>query len=417
MSNIRPFKAIHYNTEKLKDLSKLVSPPYDIISEEEQGVLQSTSQYNFTHIDLPAEGPGDDKYSRARKIFDDWQAKGILVQDETPAFYFYRQEYKMMGQKYSRFGFIGALELSNEGESKIYPHENTHAHAVDDRFKLTKALAAQLSCIFVCFCDRQKVVENIFNKKVYMTAPMIEAQDIEGASHKLWKVSDPALIKEIQEAMKGEQIFIADGHHRFKMAGEYRNMRLSKEPNAKGDAPYNYVMTYFTNIDSKDLKIFPMHRIIKSMPKSMANIEEFFRIDKIKDKDDLLVILAQAGKNENAFGLYTREGIKLFRLKNKMLIDSVVKEGSKDYKMLDAVILKYFVFDKIGIKSDDILYTKDMDSAIRSVDKHETDAVFILNPVKVSQLKAIALNGEKMPPKTTYFYPKVLSGLTVYKID
>jgi uncharacterized protein (DUF1015 family) len=159
-----------------------------------------------------------------------------------------------------------------------------------------------------------------------------------------------------------------------------------------------------------------MHRIVKGLSDNLDFLEEFFRIDNIKTKEELLILLARAGRNEHAFGLYTRDGIKLLRLKNRLLIEKFVKEGSKEYKSLDAAILKSFVFDRVGIKSDDILYTKSIDDVTGMVDDFQADAGFIMNPVTIAQLRSIALNGERMPPKTTYFYPKVLSGLTVYKM-
>jgi uncharacterized protein (DUF1015 family) len=170
-------------------------------------------------------------------------------------------------------------------------------------------------------------------------------------------------------------------------------------------------------MDSRDLQIFPMHRIVKKFPSNLSFLEEHFRMDRIKTKEDLLVLLARAGQNEHAFGLYTGDGTWLLRLKNKMLIDKVVTEGSKEYKRLDATILKYFVFDPIGVSSEDIIYTKDMHDIVTMVDEGRAKAGFVMNPVRIQQLKEIALNGEKMPPKTTYFYPKLLSGLTVSKFD
>ncbi|MBZ0165196.1 MAG: hypothetical protein K8I00_00215, partial [Candidatus Omnitrophica bacterium] len=159
------------------------------------------------------------------------------------------------------------------------------------------------------------------------------------------------------------------------------------------------------------------HRIIRKISKKMDFIDEYFRIDKVKNANELHILLAKAGMNEHAFGLYARDGIKLLRLKNKLMINEFIKKGSKELRSLDANILKYFVLDKLGVKSDDIIYTKDIQDVTAMVDDGSADAGFILNAVKISQLKDIALNGEKMPPKTTYFYPKVLSGLTVYRID
>ena len=420
MANIKPFKAVYYNSKKVKNVSKVVSPPYDVISPEEQDELHELSPYNFTHIDFGKDAPNDDKannkYTRAKNIYAQWLKKGILLQDEKPCIYFYKQDYKIMGQKHSRMGFISLMELENEEETKVYPHENTHSKAIDDRLRLCESLKSHLSSIFVCYSDRHRKIGKIFNKNVLVTQPMIDVEDNDKVHHKLWRLDNPGLIKEINDSLSGQHLFIADGHHRYKVATEYRAKRLSRITNSTGQEPFNYVMTYFTNMDSRDLQIFPMHRIVKGLPDNLDFLEEFFRIDKIKKKEEFLILLARAGRNEHAFGLYTREGIKLLRLKNRLLIEKFVKEGSKEYKSLDAAILKSFVFDRVGIKSDDILYTKNINEVTERVNEFRVDAGFIMNPVKITQLRAIALNGERMPPKTTYFYPKVLSGLTVYKM-
>ncbi|MDZ4242614.1 MAG: DUF1015 family protein, partial [Candidatus Omnitrophota bacterium] len=241
--------------------------------------------------------------------------------------------------------------------------------------------------------------------------------DEDGVRHMIWRLDDPVRIQPIVNTMEGQHLFIADGHHRYEVAKEYRRGKIAKIEKPTGQEPFNFVMTYFTNIDSKDLKIFSIHRIIKKLPKKLDFLEEFFRVDKIKSKEDLAILLAKAGQNEHAIGFYTREGCRLLRLKNKLLIDQYVTEGSREYRRLDATILKYFILDKVGVASEDIIYTKDLNEAIGTVDAKKADASFILNPVKIQQLKAIALNGERMPPKTTYFYPKVLSGLTVHKME
>ena len=421
MPQIKPFKAVYYNSRKIKDMGKVVSPPYDVISTEEQEYLHNLSPYNFTHIDFGKDASNDDKinnkYTRAKKIYSEWFEKDILLKDSKPSIYFYKQDYKIMGQKHSRMGFVSLLELENEGESKVYPHENTHAEAIDDRLKLCEALKSNLSSIFVCYSDKDRKVEKIFNKHILTTEPIIDVEDNAKVHHKLWRLDDPSLIKEVSVTLSDRQLFIADGHHRYKVAKEYQSRRLARMTNPSGQEAFNYVMTYFTNIDSRGLQIFPMHRIIKHLPKNIKFLEEFFRIDKINKKEDLPILLGRAGRNEHAFGLYMRGEIKLLRLKNRLLVEKHVKKGSKEYKALDATILKTFIFDRIGIKSDDIIYTKDADLVMSMVDENLADAGFMMNPVKISELRAIALNGERMPPKTTYFYPKVLSGLTVYKMD
>ncbi len=421
MPQIKPFKAVYYNSRKIKDMGKVVSPPYDVISTEEQEYLHNLSPYNFTHIDFGKDASNDDKinnkYTRAKKIYSEWFEKDVLLKDNKPSIYFYKQDYKIMGQKHSRMGFVSLLELENEDESKVYPHENTHAKAIDDRLKLCEALKSNLSSIFVCYSDKDRKVEKIFNKHILTTEPIIDVEDNAKVHHKLWRLDDPSLIKEVSVALSDRQLFIADGHHRYKVAKEYQSRRLARMTNPSGQEAFNYVMTYFTNIDSRGLQIFPMHRIIKHLPKNIKFLEEFFRIDKINKKEDLPILLGRAGRNEHAFGLYMRGEIKLLRLKNRLLVEKHVKKGSKEYKALDATILKTFIFDRIGIKSDDIIYTKDADLVMSMVDENRADAGFMMNPVKISELRAIALNGERMPPKTTYFYPKVLSGLTVYKMD
>lgn len=418
MSSIKPFQAIRYNTEKIKDLGKVMCPPYDVISPEEREEFAARSLNNFVHIILPKDTPEEDRYKRAKRIFSEWRNNSILIQDEKPAIYFYKQEYKALGQRYSRLGFISLMHLSDGEESKVKPHENTHAHAVEDRFKLWRNLNADLSCIFVCYSDRQKKIEKIFTKKVLAQQPLVDIVDDDGVGHRLWRLDDMALINEINASIGDQHLFIADGHHRYRVAQELRRQKLAKmTQKPTGDEPFNYVMTYFTNMDSRDLQILPMHRIVKSFPSDLNALEEYFRIDRLPNKGELLIPLARAGKNEHAFGLYTKGGVRLLRLRNKLLVDKFIKEGSKDYKHLDATILKHFVFDKAGIRSEDIIYTKDFDEVISMVDQGQAAAGFIMNPVQITQLQAIALNGEKMPPKTTYFYPKVLSGLTVYTMD
>jgi len=420
MSKIRPFKAVTYNLKKVHDLSKLVCPPYDVISDDEALFLRNMSPHNFIHLLLAKDKKGDNKdnnkYTRARDLYNQWIDKGILTQDKTPGIYFYKQEYTFLGQRRKRVGFISLMELQDESDSNVFPHENTHSAAVDDRLQLWQSLDANLSCIFVCYSDKQRKIEKIFTRDVLSSSPILELTDKDNIKHILWKLEDEHLIKEMNSTIAGQHLFIADGHHRYKVAMAYRQIRMARKKNISGEEPFNYVMTYFTNIDSKDLQIFPIHRIVKRLPKRLDFLEDLFRIDKIKHKNDLAVMLARAGRNEHAFGLYSREGIRLLRLKNKMLINKYVDNGSVDYKSLDATILKYFIFDRIGVRSDDIIYTENIDEAAAMVDNGQADVCFIMNPVKISQLKAIALNGERMPPKTTYFYPKVLSGLTVYKM-
>ena len=420
MTEIKPFQGIHYNPDKIANPSKVMCPPYDVISSAQQDGFHTRNEYNFIRLEYPKDKPGDNannnKYTRAKEILDQWLQSGVLVQDEKPSIYYYRQEYKVQGERHSRLGFIAAMKIQDAKDSKIFPHENTHAAAKEDRFKLWMSVEANLSPIFVCFSDKERKVEKIFMTHLAVTKPLFDVTDDDGVKHVFWKLDDPKLVSQIVGTLANQQLFIADGHHRYEVSCEIRRQKMAQAGKTTGSEPFNYVMTYFTNIDSKDLKIFPMHRIVKKLPGDLSFLEEFFRMDKIKSKDELMVMLAKAGQNEHAFGLYTKDGHILMRLKNKALIDKTITEGSREYRRLDATILKYFVFDKLGVKSEDIIYTKDSVEVFTKVDEGIAEAGFIMNPVKISQLKAVALGGEKMPPKTTYFYPKVLSGLTSHRI-
>lgn len=420
MLEIKPFRAVYYNQEKVGDLSRVVCPPYDVISPQQQEDYYNESEYNFIRIMLGKETPEDDrgnnKYTRAKKTFEQWLREGILKEDDRPCIYCYQEEYTILGEKYHRLGVISLMKLQEGKDSKIFPHENTHSKAREDRFKLWRTLSSNLSSIFVCFSDREKKIDQILRRDVMGQEPFINIVDKDGVRHMLWRLEDPKLIQRVVDILSNQQLFIADGHHRYEVAQQYQKSKLSGVENSNGQEPCNYVMTYFTNMDSKSLKIFPVHRVVKDFPEDVSFLEELFRIDKIKSKEELALFLARAGRNEHAFGLYLKGGMRLLRLKNKLLIDKHITEGSKAYRRLDATILKYFVLDRVGVKSEDIIYTKDLNEATSYVDQGRARATFIMNPVKVQELREIALNGERMPPKTTYFYPKVLSGLTVYKM-
>src|SRR3989338_8535393 len=312
MTHIKPFKAVHYNPAKIDDFSKVVCPPYDVISKDQQNRLHNLSPFNFINLELAKETSRDDdiynKYTRAQKTYEDWLKDGVLIEDQKPSIYFYKQEYKILGEKHSRSGFIALMKLQEDGDSRIFPHENTHTAAKEDRLKLWSMLKSNLSSIFVCFSDSKKKVDHIFAKYVSPTKPLIDLMDEEKVRHILWRLEDPDQIREIQEALEDQPLFIADGHHRYEVAQEYKRQRSRGKPKGGPEASYDYVMTYFTNMDSKDLQIFPIHRIIKKLPKALDFLEEFFRVDKIKKKEDLAVLLAKSGKTECSIGVYSRDG-------------------------------------------------------------------------------------------------------------
>lgn len=421
MTQIKAFSALIYNQEKVKNLDKVFCPPYDIISPAQQEYYYQTHPYNFIRLILAKENPvdnsTDNKYSRAQKTFGDWQKQEILVKDRQDCLYFYLQEYLWRGEKKRRMGFIGLMRLEEEAQSNIFPHERTHLAPKEDRLELLKQVQANLSPIFVLFSDKEKNIAIAFAEKLKGEKPFIDFVDKDKTSHRLWRVADKKLINKITQDIRDKPIFIADGHHRYEVAMEFRRKMIGEKGTTTGKEDFNYIMTYFTNLDSRDLLILPTHRIIKKFSRQLDFLEDAFRIEKVKSQEQLLVLLAKAGMNEHAFGLYQKDKINLLRLKSEVLIDKIIKEGSADFRRLDVTILKYFILDRLNILSEDLCFTNSVEEAMDLVNKGKAEASFLLNPVKIRQLREIALAGERMPPKTTYFYPKVLSGLVVNRFE
>ncbi|MDP3143713.1 MAG: DUF1015 domain-containing protein [Candidatus Omnitrophota bacterium] len=421
MTQIKAFPATVYNQEKIKNIEKVFCPPYDIVSTDEQEYYYKSHPNNFIRLILnktePADNSVNNRYSRAKKTFEEWQKDGILNKDKQDCIYFYLQEYVIRGEKRRRLGFIALMRLQDEAEKKIFPHENTHLGPKEDRLELLKNVQANLSPIFVLFSDKEKNISRVFSEKLSQDNSFIDITDKDKVNHKLWRLTDDKLINRIVSDMRDKSIFIADGHHRYEVALGFRSQMIAKKGSSTGKEDFNYILTYFTNLDSKDLLILPTHRVVKKLTKGLDFLEEYFRVEKVKNKNDLLILLAKAGMNEHAFGLYQKDKIRLLRLKSDTVIDKIIKEGSADYRRLDVTILKNFILDRLDIISEDLIFTNGIDEAMRIVDDGQADVAFLLNSIKVSQLRDIAVAGERMPPKTTYFYPKVLSGLVVNKLE
>jgi uncharacterized protein (DUF1015 family) len=423
MTEINTFKAIVFNPDKVKDLSKVFCPPYDVISKKEQNMYYKKNPNNFIRVilgkDLPGDNLRENRYTRARKTFEKWLKTGILREDKERSFYFYSQEYVYKGERRSRLGFIGLLRLKQSSKkSKIFPHESTQWEAKEDRFQLIKRLKANLSPIFVLFSDKDKMISRIFDRYLLGEEPFIDISDMEGIKTRLWRLSDDTVVKRLKEYMKDKSIYIADGHHRYEVAQFFCNIMKKKKRNKfTGKEDFNYIMAYFTDLNSKDLQILPIHRLIKRLPLDINVLQGDFSIEKVKDKYELFILLRKAGIAEHAYGIYKDSKYFLLRFNYPSRLDQYISIGSREFKNLDVSILQYIIFKKLKVKDKDVVYIKDEEQAINMVDEQKAEAVFFLNPVKIEQLRIIASGGEKMPPKSTYFYPKVLSGLVINQFN
>ena len=423
MAKIRPFRAVSYNQGKISDLSKVVCPPYDIISPARQEYYHSLHPNNFIHILLGKDIPGEDKYRRAGVYFKDWLKNKILIQAEAPAMYFYSQEYILRGEKKTRLGFIGLLHLEDKNSS-VFRHEHTHLEPKEDRIRLLKQVKANLSPIFVLFHDKKRIIQSTCQQCIQGKKPIIDITDDEKTIHKLWQIDSGDILDKMQSKIQNENIFIADGHHRYEVACAYRDEMKKRLDATTDEEDFNYILTYFTNVESKGLTILPIHRLVRLSSKLdfenlVINLKEYFDVDEVKDRTQFFFLMEKGGLAEHVLGMYKNKRYLLLRLKNVKILDKMIGDRPKAYRSLDVSIFNYIILKnilRIGLEDkENISFNPYTDELIRRVDADTSYIAFFLNPVKVQQMISVALTGERMPPKSTYFYPKVLSGLVINK--
>jgi len=420
MAKIKPFKALIYNQEKIKDLAKVVCPPYDVISPQRQQYFRDLHPNNLIHILLSKDTLQEDKYRAAAGYFKEWVKSGVFVNDEKPGIYFYSQQYSLKGEKKTRLGFIARLYL--EERKSTFGHEHTHLEAKEDRFKLLKKVKANLSPIFVIFPDKKRLIQEVFQKHLKEEKPFIDVTDDEGVRHKVWRLTSPENIAKIEAKIADENIFIADGHHRYEVACAYRDEMKKKLGASTGQESFNYTLAYFTNPNPQGLTILPIHRLVK-LPSAIAQeglkdqLREYFDVEEIKDKTRFFFLMEKGGRGEHLLGMYHKGRYSLLRLKNVKTLDKLLADKPQDYRRLDVCILNSIILKGIlGIdaQSKEVLtYSQNAEELIAKADRDERYMAFFLNPVKMEQIISVAMSGNKMPQKSTYFYPKVLSGLVI----
>jgi len=423
MTDIRPFKALIYNQEKVGDLARVVCPPYDVISPDQQRSYMDSCPYNLIHVLLNKEAPGEDKYKNAARHFKDWIDKEVLIQEKNPSIYFYSQQYSLNREKKERLGFIALLRL-HEHDKNVFGHEHTRVEPKEDRLKLIRKVKANLSPIFVIFPDSKRIIRRTYQGYIKDKKPFIDLTDSEKVAHKLWRVDSETLISDIRDKMTGENIFIADGHHRYEVACAFREEMRKALGSLTGEEDFNYVLAYFTNTDASGLTIMPIHRVVKLRPgfdmdTFLQRLQDCFVIEEIKDRVKFFFLMQKAGTTEHAIGIYRKKRFWLLRLKNVKILDKLISEKEKEYRSLDVSILNYIILKNgLGLDIEDkerIAFSHDAEEVISMTDRESDAVAFLLNPAKLEQVMAVALKGEKMPSKSTYFYPKVLSGLVINK--
>jgi uncharacterized protein (DUF1015 family) len=408
---IRPIQAVHYDLGRVS-LADVVAPPYDVIDDEQRSELVARSDHNVVELDLPIDPGGDERYEHAARLLVKWTEDGILTRDREPAIWALEQDYAAAdGSRLTRRGFLARVRLAPYGEG-IRPHERTQPGPKEDRLRLTRATRHNLSPIFALHPGGAwRHLE-----AALAGAPWGEITAGDGTIHRVWRVGDPAVHEAIAAELEPGELLIADGHHRYETSLAYQ-----REVGAGG--PADYVLMALVSLEDPGLIVFPTHRLISGLAEEPAKrealdsgLKELFEIEEVPTEK----LDPGGAEGVGVFGYidsHRKRGFRL-RLKDTGRLDQVLSGHSDAYRMLDAAILEELVLEGIlGMSADDIAakhgigYTPSVEEALAKLDGGDYQAAFLLRPTPVHQVRAVAAEGETMPPKSTYFFPKLLTGI------
>jgi uncharacterized protein (DUF1015 family) len=418
MATIRPFQGVRYNQAKV-DLSSVVTPPYDVISPADQEWYRQHDPHTMVRLILP-QGDGE-KYENAASCLHDWLDKGILIRDEEPSLYALEQEYEVNGKRMKRLGFSCAVRLEDYDSRTVLPHENILAKPMDDRLNLMRSAKSNFDSVFGLFDDDS--VENTL-RPFLSRDPDACAVDKDGVVCRLWKISDRTAISAIVNALADKSLVIADGHHRYAAALAYRDEMRQAAGASDPEAPYEFVMMTLVSLADSGLVILPTHRLVRNVDgfdagSFLSKLSESFDVEEIA-AEDLESVVQKLGDEKYVFGLYMGPGMSfVIKLKNGIRPEQAIQSpGSDALKQLDVSVLHSMILDAIlGIGAQqmaaqsNLSYTRDPESAMKSVDAGENQALFLMNSTRVEEVRAVAAAGDKMPQKSTFFYPKLITGL------
>ena len=434
MVEIAPFRGITYNKEKIEDLDEVMSPPYDIISEEMQNNLYAKHPNNFVKLILgkqfPNDGKQDNRYTRAKQLFDEWQKNSILLESEKNAIYPYKIEYILNNETKIMNGFFVLLKLDPDYKL-VKAHEKTLSKPKADRLDLMRTCKANLEPIQLLYMDSDDSIRKMIDDGI--DTPILDVKGYDGFTHKLWKLEDENIISKIVSELDNEILFIADGHHRYQTAINFADETRKKTGTSDYHAPFNYRMVILANIFDEGLAILPTHRFIKmphlNLDDLLEKLQEYFIVEEKTiemtnndyDRVGKNIISDIKTEDEHKFPLYYEKKYYVLTLKDEKVMDEIAKNQSKVWRTLDVSILHKIILEQILRINEDNLedhvkYTRVDGEAIQLVDEGRFDFSFLMNATKIDELKAIAEAGEHMPQKSTYFLPKMLSGLVMYKM-
>lgn len=420
MADVQPLKALHYDLARVGGLGAVASPPYDVIDAAERAALLARSPYNAVAVDLPvpfdpadpASRPVGDPYEDAARLIDAWRSEDVLIADSEDAVWALSQDYTAPdGTSHTRHGVLARVRVEDYETGTVRPHERTHPGPLRDRLELTRATRLNLSPIFsLSTVDPWPLVEPSLSP-----GPWGEVTDAEGTVNRVWRVGGPVVVAAVVEALAEAQLLIADGHHRYETARAYRD-------EIGGDGPQNYTLMALTGLDDPGLTVFPTHRLLSGFANDaarrerlLAGLEELFEVTEVPREE-----LDPAGaEGVGVFGLFdAADGrSRRLRLRDTAELDRRLEGQPEAYRRLDSAILETLVLTGLaGMSEEDITerrgleYAKSVDAAVEMVAEGIYDLAFIQRPVPIEQVKAVAETDANMPPKSTYFFPKVMTG-------
>jgi uncharacterized protein (DUF1015 family) len=411
VAEIEPLRALHYDLDKTGGLQPVLAPPYDVIDGEQRAELEARSPYNVVRIDLPV---GDDPYAGAARILSEWHEQGVVVQDDQPALWALEQDYTGPdGERRSRRGFLARVRVENYGPGRIRPHERTHPGPKEDRLKLTRATQANLSPIFALFSDPAGEAWTALESHRAHDA-WAEATDDDGTVNRMWRVDSPEAIDAVKQTLQTAELLIADGHHRYETARVYAD-------EIGGDGPHRYALMCLVALEDPGLTVFPTHRLLRGLRpdqhETLANaLRRDFDIERLETTDQLV----PAYGDQVRFGYIDAHFRQPFMLtlKDPAIADKALPDHAEPYRRLDTAVLEALILKGALEMTDEDIdhlnglgYARDFDDALHLVENAEYDAAFFMAPTPVKQVQAVAETGESMPPKSTYFFPKVPTGL------
>ena len=416
MAAIRPLTALHYDLEHAGPLRDLIAPPYDVIDPDQREALAARSPYNVVHVDLPT---GDDPYENAARTFGRWRDEGAVVLDATPALWALTQEFTDPdGARRTRSGFLCAVRVEPYGAGRIRPHERTHPGPKEDRLRLTRATEANLSPIFALYDDPRHAA---WSELADNTAgpPFAEATSDDGTLNRLWRIDDDESLDIVEASLDGTELLIADGHHRYETARVYAD-------EVGGEGPHRWVLMCLVALQDPGLALYPTHRLARGVdPEGLADaIRRDFDIEEIDRAE--LVPDAPAADDRIRIGYMDSHFKRAFRLtlKDPAIADRALPGKPEPYRRLDTAVVEALLLKgAIGMSDDDIAhlnglgYARDFDEAVALIDDATFDVGFFMGPVPVEQVQAVAAAGENMPPKSTFFAPKVPTGLVFHPLS